>query len=100
MHLVRTFYTGGAKQEGNWQHHEYKMQEYIGIKLYGYCGGLFGRQVDWGPKVIEAVGKDNDWIVVRDEQGRTWFTNEIIPSSMKTFIEFNSKSDDGHDDGN
>lgn len=71
------------------------MQEYIGIKLYGYCDGAFGRNVDWGPKTIEAVSRD--WIVVRDESGYTWFTNEVLPSKIASFIERHSKSDDGHD---
>ena len=37
----------------------------IGTVLYGYCGGLFGRD-SYGRKRVEAIG--HDWVVVRDER--------------------------------
>ena len=43
----------------------------VGDKLYGYCGGWFGRDVSWEEKVVEAVGRD--WVVVRDYYGRPWY---------------------------
>lgn len=36
----------------------------IGMKLYGYCHGYFGRDSYW-EKTIEGYGRD--WIVARDE---------------------------------
>lgn len=36
---------------------------YIGMLLYGYCDGYFGRD-SYGNKRIEAIG--HDWIVVRE----------------------------------
>ena len=38
----------------------------IGQMLYGYCGGIFGRD-SYDDKRIEALGFD--WIVVREEDG-------------------------------
>lgn len=35
----------------------------IGTKLYGFCGGIFGRD-SYGDKRVEAVGVD--WVVVRE----------------------------------
>lgn len=42
----------------------------IGMMLYGYCNGYFGRD-SYEPKRIEAEGID--WIVVREESGRPNF---------------------------
>lgn len=39
---------------------------FIGQKLYGYCGGMFGRD-SYGTKRIEAFGVD--WIVAREVDG-------------------------------
>lgn len=36
----------------------------VGTKLYGYCGGFFGRD-DYNDKRVEALGAD--WVVVRYE---------------------------------
>ena len=38
----------------------------VGDKLYGYCGGFFGRD-SYGEKTVEAVGRD--WVVVREDDG-------------------------------
>jgi len=37
----------------------------VGAKLYGYCGGAFGRD-SFGVKTVEAIGVD--WVVVRGGQ--------------------------------
>lgn len=42
----------------------------IGQMLYGYCGGVFGRD-SCDNKRIEAIGVD--WIVVREEDGNPNF---------------------------
>jgi len=42
----------------------------IGQKLYGYCGGVFGRD-SYANKRIEALGID--WVVVREENGKPNF---------------------------
>ena len=38
----------------------------VGTKLYGYCGGYFGRD-SYDDKRVEAIGVD--WVVCRDERG-------------------------------
>jgi len=38
----------------------------VGQKLYGFCGGRFGRD-SYGDKIVEAIGVD--WVVVRYESG-------------------------------
>lgn len=38
----------------------------IGQMLYGYCGGIFGRD-SYEDKRVEAVGID--WVVVREDDG-------------------------------
>lgn len=42
----------------------------IGMILFGYCDGYFGRD-SYGDKRIEALGAD--WVVVREEDGRPNF---------------------------
>ncbi len=39
---------------------------YIGMVLYGYCQGYFGRD-SYDNKRIEAIG--HDWVVVREDDG-------------------------------
>jgi hypothetical protein len=39
------------------------MEVRIGLMLYGYCNGYFGRD-SYLPKRIEAIG--HDWVVVRE----------------------------------
>lgn len=44
----------------------------VGQQLFGYCGGVFGR--DWsvfGTTRVEAIGAD--WVVVRSEDGESAF---------------------------
>lgn len=41
---------------------------YIGMMLYGYCNGYFGRD-SYEDKRIEAIG--HDWVVVRDQETGT-----------------------------
>ena len=38
----------------------------IGQQLYGYCGGIFGRDF-WGPATVEVA--NYDYVVVRDSSG-------------------------------
>ena len=38
----------------------------VGDKLYGYCGGEFGRD-SYSTKTVEAIG--SDWVVAREEEG-------------------------------
>lgn len=42
----------------------------VGTKLYGFCGGFFGRD-DYWDKRVEAIGAD--WVVVRYESGGVGF---------------------------
>ncbi len=41
---------------------------YVGMMLYGYCQGYFGRD-SHSDKRIEAIG--HDWVVVREEDNGT-----------------------------
>jgi len=44
----------------------------IGQLVYGFCGGIFGREFNsYGNKRVEAIGFD--WIVLRDEDGNIHF---------------------------
>lgn len=50
----------------------------IGQMVYGFCGGIFGREFNsYGDKRVEAVGFD--WVVLRDEDGGIHFAegNEL-----------------------
>lgn len=44
----------------------------VGTKLYGFCGGFFGRD-DYNDKRVEAIG--TDWVVVRYENGGVGFAS-------------------------
>lgn len=46
----------------------------IGQKLYGYCGGVFGRD-SYDNKHVEAVGID--WVVVREDDGTPNFASGL-----------------------
>ena len=39
----------------------------IGTKLYGFCGGIFGRD-SYSEKRVEAFGVD--WVVIRNDEGK------------------------------
>ena len=44
----------------------------IGQMIYGYCGGIFGREFNaYKDKRVEAIGVD--WVVLRDEDGDIHF---------------------------
>jgi len=44
----------------------------IGQVIYGYCGGVFGREFNaYKDKRVEAIGFD--WVVLRDEDGNIHF---------------------------
>jgi hypothetical protein len=64
------------------------MLELIGKKIYGYCGGHFGRD-GYGTKVIEAIGPD--WVVCRFEDGDVELADGFEDFSyLLKFIEENS----------
>lgn len=44
----------------------------IGQMLYGYCGGIFGRD-SYDNKRVEAIGID--WVVVREDDGTPNFAS-------------------------
>ena len=47
----------------------------VGTRLYGYCGGFFGRD-DYNDKRVEAIGAD--WVVVRyDSTGEVGFCSFV-----------------------
>lgn len=43
-----------------------------GTLLYGYCGGLFGRD-SYSDKRVEAIGVD--WVVAREDNGTVVFAS-------------------------
>lgn len=60
-----------------------------GMTLYGYCGGVFGRD-SYGDKTILLI-KDNT-IVVKEQQGSKWLRSESyeIYDWKELIIESNS----------
>lgn len=74
------------------------MTDVINLELKGFCCGIFGRDVDWGCKRIEAAGID--WIVARDEKGSLYFArfedNEDMERRIKESLESMKK---GKEDG-
>lgn len=62
-------------------------QPYIGMILYGYCQGEFGRDT-YGSKTIEAVSRD--WIVVREEDGTPKIASFDSFASLEEFIAKNN----------
>ena len=46
---------------------------YVGQRLYGYCGGYFGRG-SYDDKRIEAFGVD--WVVAREDSGEVVFARD------------------------
>jgi len=42
----------------------------VGDKLYGYCGGEFGRD-SYNTKTVEAIGAD--WVVAREDNNQIVF---------------------------
>ena len=56
---------------------------FIGQKLYGYCGGEFGRDY-YDDKRIESFGAD--WIVVREEDGKPNFAWFYSTEQMLQFV--------------
>lgn len=63
----------------------------IGVMLYGFCGGFFGRD-SYQDKRVEAFGYD--WIVARDEEGNIHFCHfdeRWLPSRDKEIAEWMQK---------
>lgn len=52
-----------------------KIQLVIGLRLYGFCHGAFGRDFYVTGARVEAFGVD--WLVVRDGDGEVWFTEHL-----------------------
>ncbi|MFI8671965.1 hypothetical protein ACIGIJ_19100 [Bacillus paranthracis] len=66
--------------------------KFVGIKIYGFCNGYFGRD-DYDDKVIIASG--NDWIVGVDNQGINCFASfRGEEDSMEELIGKWSKEED------
>lgn len=59
------------------------MSIYIGMMLYGYCNGYFGRDSHEN-KRIEAIG--HDWVVVREENGVPSFARFKSNGEMTTML--------------
>lgn len=57
--------------------------EFIGIKIYGYCNGYFGRD-SYEDKTIIASGED--WVVAKTEGGYKEFASFDNMESMKLLI--------------
>ncbi len=58
----------------------------VGTLLYGYCGGLFGRD-SYDTKRVEAIGVD--WVVVRTVEGpdKDWvLLATVSPSRVKAVV--------------
>jgi len=56
----------------------------VGHKIYGYCGGYFGRD-SYGDKTIEGYGED--WLVCRDEDGHACFASRFANfESLLNFV--------------
>jgi hypothetical protein len=53
----------------------------VGTRLYGYCGGQFGRD-SYDEKVVEAIGRD--WVVVRDSMDDALFAN-VEPGGLAEY---------------
>jgi hypothetical protein len=69
---------------------QYQMIELVGVTLYGFCGGKFGRD-SYGSKVIEAVG--SDWLVLREDNEPVLATFNSF-DDLRTFVEENSTERD------
>lgn len=61
-----------------------QLLELVGVELYGYCNGYFGRD-SYSDKVIEAAGKD--WIVVRESNGTPNMATFESTKEMFRYIE-------------
>lgn len=51
-----------------------------GDKLYGFCGGAFGRD-SFGEKTVEAIGRD--WVVCREGESLLLFSG--VPRSLAEY---------------
>lgn len=60
----------------------------VGAKLYGYCGGTFGRD-SYGDKFVEAIG--NDWVVVRE---RDTDHPQFFTGDPEDLLEYTTKPDE------
>lgn len=58
--------------------------KFVGIKIYGFCNGYFGRD-SYDDKVIVASGED--WIVAKNEKGHNEYATFDDPEEMDDLIE-------------
>jgi hypothetical protein len=58
--------------------------KFVGIKIYGFCNGYFGRD-SYDDKLIIASGED--WIVAKNESGVNEFASFESVDEMQTLIE-------------
>jgi hypothetical protein len=58
--------------------------KFVGIKIFGYCNGYFGRD-SYDDKIIIASGED--WIVAKSEEGLNEFASFDNPTEMWEQIE-------------
>lgn len=58
--------------------------KFVGIKIYGFCNGYFGRD-SYDDKIIIASGED--WIVAKSEYGRNEFASFDDVKEMNEYIE-------------
>lgn len=65
--------------------------EFLGIKIYGFCDGYFGRY-SYEDKTIVASGEK--WIVVVNEDGNFNFADFDDCESMRNIISKWTKEDD------
>jgi hypothetical protein len=64
----------------------------VGLVLYGYCNGYFGRD-SYRDKRVEAFGVD--WIVAREENGTPVFANMAGVRDEESLIQAWAKEPEG-----
>lgn len=64
---------------------------HLGATLYGYCGGMFGRD-SYGEKVVEGLG--HDWCVAREDNGEVSFAWSPGRDVRESLVEFTVKPAD------
>jgi len=62
----------------------------VGTKLYGFCGGMFGRE-SYGDKIVEGVGAD--WVVAREDNGAVVFFDATGRDLDETLAEYMVKDE-------
>jgi len=57
--------------------------KFVGIKIYGFCNGFFGRD-SYDDKIIIASGED--WIVAKSDSGQNEFASFDSTEEMNQLI--------------